>query len=107
MKVISKCQLSKKKLPGDLHSYISIFTVSFLSSQFGGRRAKVWKWKQLGISFPVAQGGGVGKLSLIFNFLILFFYYFFFQLLDSSLNLLNIAHVLSIVNLPEMKQILE
>ena len=53
----------------DLYSYISIFTVSFLSSQFRGRWAKVF--------------------------------------LDSSLHLLNIAHVPSIVNLSEMKQILK
>ena len=60
-----------------------------------------------GLVFLQRKGVGVGKLSLIFNFFILFFYFLFFQLLDSSLNLLNIAHVLSIVNLPEMKQILK
>lgn len=79
----------------DLYSYISIFIVSFLSSQFRGRWAKVWKWKQRGISWPVAQGGGGGQIKS------------YFQLLDSSLHLLNIAHVLSIVNLSEMKQILK
>ena len=56
---------------------------------------ELWKWKQRWISWPVAQGGGGGQIKS------------YFQLLDSSLHLLNIAHVLSIVNLSEMKQILK